>query len=137
MNILFRLRQTWIVVHFVWVPAHVNIPRNENNFFKQNGKEKYSRSSLQENWKDRTEIHYYNTQNSIRQSKIIHNLNREYHLNKNKDGSYKTLFYTSYNINTQYRITQALPKKRKQFGHVLLFCPTNMIGMNYKKNYRI
>ncbi len=63
--------------------------------------EKYSRSSLQENRKDnRTGRHFYNAQNSIRQSKIIHNLSREDHFNKNKDGSYKTLFYTSYKKNT-------------------------------------
>lgn len=30
-NILYRLRQAGIIVHLVWVPAHVDIPGNEKS----------------------------------------------------------------------------------------------------------
>ncbi len=146
LNILYRLRHVGIIVNFVWVPAHVDIPGNEksdkmakeslnlNNpsisvsLSRMEGKSIIKEAcnwKWQGNWNDcKTGRQFYNIQNRVSQSKMILNLSREDQviLTRLRMGHTK-LNSTLHIIGKHSTGLCEICQVKETVDHVLLHCP--------------
>ncbi len=151
MNMLYRLRHVGIIVHFGWVPAHVDLPGNEKS-------DKMAKDSLnhtisvslsriegngiikeacnwkwQGNWNDcKTGSHFYNIQNRVSQSEMILNLRREDQVILTRlRMSHTKLNSTLHIIGKHSTGLCEICQVKETVDHVLILCPRYQQGRNY------